>query len=213
MECLWRRIEVVAIQLYCKLAAMVAVDGYIPATTDAEVSALWHDLDEATSLFVVLLFHLVSDATEYLARLVGGVVVDHDDVKLEVGFLAEGTLHGISDGLLSIEDWDDHGSLVLKVLLVEVGQAIITSIYQCSHLLQVLGTSTLHLYLNLTVARVHVVELLLATLSRVEFILCIKIFVEVEDFTHTAQVEAKVVETRIEIIYSIGLGGIVTKAL
>ena len=121
MERLWRRIEVVAIQLYCKLAAMVAVDGYIPATTDAEVSTLWHDLDEATSLFVVLLFHLVSDATEYLARLVGGVVVDHDDVKLEVGFLAEGALHGIGDGLLSIEDWDDHGSLVLKVLLVEVG--------------------------------------------------------------------------------------------
>ena len=75
-----------------------------------------------------------------------------------------------------------------------------------------LGTSTLHLYLYLSVARIHIVKLLFATLSRVEFVLCIKIFVEVENFAHTAQVEAKVVETRIEIIYSIGLGGIVTKA-
>ena len=78
LESLRRRIEVVAVQLDCKLAAVLAIDGYIPAAADAEIVSLWHNLYEPPRLLVVSGFHLVSDFIKNLASAVGRMIVDHE---------------------------------------------------------------------------------------------------------------------------------------
>ena len=213
LESLRRRIEVVAVQLDCKLAAVLAIDGYIPAATDAEIVSHRHNLYETSRLFVVSGFHLASDFIKNLASAVGRMIVDHDDVELEIGFLAQRTLHGIRDGLLSVENWDDHRSLVEEFLFAEIRLAIKTGIDEGSHLVEMLRASLFHLYLHLSVARVHIVELLLAALSVVEFIFCIEEFIEMENLSHATQVETEVVETRILIVSSVLLGDEVTEGL
>ena len=213
LESLRRRIEIVAVQLDCKLAAVLAIDGYIPAATDAEIVSHRHNLYETSRLLVVSGFHLASDFIKNLASAVGRMIVDHDDVELEIGFLAQRTLHGIRDGLLSVENWDDHRSLVEEFLFAEIRLAIKAGIDEGSHLVEVLRASLFHLYLHLSVARVHIVELLLAALSVVEFIFCIEEFIEMENLSHAAQVETEVVETRILIVSSVLLGDEVTEGL
>ena len=136
LESLRRRIEVIAVQLDCKLAAVLAIDGYIPAAADAEIVSLWHNLYEPPRLFVVSGFHLASDFIKNLTSAVGRMIVDHDDVELEIGFLAQRTLHGIRDGLLSVENWDDHRSLVEEFLFAEIRLAIKTGIDEGSHLVE-----------------------------------------------------------------------------
>ena len=141
------------------------------------------------------------------------MIVDHDDVELEIGFLAQRTFHGIRDGLLSVENWNDHRSLVEEFLFAEIRLAIKTGIDEGSHLVEVLCASLLHLYLHLSVARVHIVELFLAALSVVEFIFCIEEFIEMENLAHTAQIETQIVETRILIVRSVLLGDEVAEGL
>ena len=141
------------------------------------------------------------------------MIVDHDDVELEIGFLAQRTLHGIRDGLLSVENRDDHRSLVEEFLFAEIRLAIKAGIDECPHLVEMLRASLFHLYLHLSVARVHIVELLLAALSVVEFIFCIEEFIEMEDLSHATQVETEVVETRILIVSSVLLGDEVAEGL
>ena len=48
-----------------------------------------------------------------------------------------------------------------------------------------LGSSTLHLYLNLTVTWVHIVKLLLTTLAGVKFLFTIQELIQVEYLTLT----------------------------
>ena len=192
---------------------MLAIDGYIPAAADAEIVSLRHNLYEASCLLVVSGFHLVSDFIKNLASAVGRMIVDHDDVELEIGFLAQRTFHGIRDGLLSVENRNDHRSLVEEFLFAEIRLAIKTGIDESPHLVEVLCASLLHLYLYLSVARVHIVELLLATLSVVEFIFCIEEFIEMENLAHTAQIETQIVETRILIVRSVLLGDEVAEGL
>ena len=192
---------------------MVAIDGYIPAATNAQVVSIRNYLDEATCHLIVLHLHLSGNLGEDFTRTVGRVIVHHDHIKLEVGFLAESTLHGIGDGLLTVEHRDDHGSLVFKLLFVEVGLAIEVGIHQGTHFLQMLGASLLHLYLHLSVARVHIIELLLATLSGVKFVLGIEKLIEMEDFAYTAQIKTEIVETSKLIICTIVLGNIVIEIL
>ena len=213
LESLRRRIEVIAVQLDCKLAAVLAIDGYIPAAADAEIVSLRHNLYETPRLLVVSRFHLVSDFIKNLASTVGRMIVDHDDVELEIGFLAQRTLHGIRDGLLSVENRNDHRSLVEEILFAEIRLAIKAGIDECSHLVEMLRANLFHLYLYLSVARVHIVELLLAALSVVEFIFCIEEFIEMENLSHTAQVETEVVETCILIVRSVLLGDEVAEDL
>ena len=49
-----------------------------------------------------------------------------------------------------------------------------------------LRDGTLHLYLHLTVGRVDIVELLHTTRSEVFLVLCVKRFIEMEQFSMTA---------------------------
>ena len=51
---------------------------------------------------------LIVEATQQFRGLIRRVVVDHDDIELEAGFLGKDAVDGIADGLLAIEDGDDH---------------------------------------------------------------------------------------------------------
>ena len=97
LQCLWRGVEVVAVQLDGKSSAAVVIDGDIPAAADAQVCALRDDMHEP----------LVVEAFQQFGGLVGRVVVHHDHIELETGFLSQSAVHGITDGLLAVEDRND----------------------------------------------------------------------------------------------------------
>ena len=102
LECLWRRIEVVAVKLDGKLSAESAVDGFVPASAYSQVGSLRNNLYQVVSFKFI----------QYFAGAVGRMVVHHDDVELEACLLFQGTLHGISHGLFAVEDGDDDRCLV-----------------------------------------------------------------------------------------------------
>ena len=141
------------------------------------------------------------------------MIVHHNHVKLEIRFLRQGTLHGIGDGLLSVKHRNHHRSLVFKLLFVEIRQTVVAGVHQGTHLVKMLGTSLFHLNLHLTVSRVHIVKLLFAALSVIQFVLGIEELIQMEDFSHPTQIETQVVETGKLIFLSILLGDIVAQRL
>ena len=60
---------------------------------------------------------------------------------------------------------------------------------RCDHLL--------HLDLNLTITRVHIVKLLFTTLAQVEFFLRIEILIQMENLTLSTQEQAQIIKSRI----------------
>ena len=50
---------------------------------------------------------LIVESIQQFCRLVGGVVIYHDHIELEVGLLLECTVDSVADGLLTIIDGDD----------------------------------------------------------------------------------------------------------
>ena len=141
------------------------------------------------------------------------MVVDHDDIIGEVGLLRQGALHGVGNGLLAVEHGNDDRGLTGEFLLVEVGLAVKVGIDDGSHLLEMGCAGTLHLNLHLAVARVDIVELLLAALAGVELGLGVEIFVEMEYLALPAQIQAQVVESGILIVHTVGLRHIVEQRL
>ena len=141
------------------------------------------------------------------------MIVHHNHVKLEIRFLRQSTLHGIGDGLLTVKHRNHHRSLVFKLLFVEIRQTVVAGVHQSTHLVKMLGTSLFHLNLHLTVSRVHIVKLLFAALSVIQFVLGIEELIQMENLSHTAQIETQVVETGKLIFLSILLGDIVAQRL
>ena len=92
-----RRIEVVAIQLNGESSATIVVDGLVPASAYAQIGALGYDVHQS----------LIVETLQQLGGAVGRVIIHHDDVVFKARFLSEGTVHGITDGLLAIIDGDD----------------------------------------------------------------------------------------------------------
>ena len=141
------------------------------------------------------------------------MIVHHNHVKLEIRFLRQGTLHGIGDGLLSVKHRNHHRSLVFKLLFIEIRQTVVAGIHQGTHLVKMLGTSLFHFNLHLTVSRVHIVKLLFAALSVIQFVLGIEELIQMENLSHPAQIETQVVETGKLIFLSVLLGDIVAQSL
>ena len=150
LEGFGRGIEVVGVELYGKASAAVVVDGLVPAASNAQVGALGDDVYEA----------LIMKALQQFGGLIGRVVIHHDDIELKAGFLREGAVDSVADGLLTIVDGDDDGGLVFELLLVEVGTTVVGGVDLGSYLLQMGCGSLFHLYLYLAIGGIHVVELL-----------------------------------------------------
>ena len=88
------------------------------------------------------------------------MIVNHNDIILEIRFLRQRTFYGILDGLLAVKDWNNDGGLHLEFLLIEIDILILTGINQRPYLTKMGCTGLLHLYLHLTIGRIHIVELL-----------------------------------------------------
>ena len=134
------------------------------------------------------------------------MVVHHDDIILEVRLLRQGTLDGIADGLGTVEDWNNDGSLHIELLLIEVNVLILSCIDQCTNLSEMGRTGLFHLHLDLAIGRIHVVELLFTRNTEVGFLFGVEILVEVEQSSLTAQEETQVIETGI-LIVALAIGG------
>ena len=150
---------------------------------------------------------LVVESLQQLRRTIRRVVVHHDDIKLEVRFLGEGTVHSVADGLLTVKDGNHHRRLHVELLFVEVRTAIERGIDLGTDLSQMGCSCLFHLYLHLTVAWVHIVELLHTRGTCVCLLLCVELLVDVEDASVTTQEEAQGIESCMLIGMLFGLGG------
>ena len=98
LQGLWRRIEVVAVELYGKASASLVVDSHVPASANAEVEACGYNMDESFVGF--------GNIVEYFEGAVGRVVVYNYYVVLECSLLAECRFHGIGYGLGTVVHWN-----------------------------------------------------------------------------------------------------------
>ena len=114
-------------------------------------------------------------------RSIGRVVVYHDDVKPEVGFLTQCRPYSVLDGTFAVAHRYDDRCLDFEVASVGVDIGQCRGIDISANQPQVVGRYLLHLYLHVAVARVDIIELLLATLPQVQFLLGIQIFRDVHD--------------------------------
>ena len=135
------------------------------------------------------------------------MVVDHNDIELEVGFLTQGAVHGIHDGLLAVVDRDDYRGLDAEVLLVKVWTAIEGRIDLRTDSREMGRSGMFHLDLHLAVSWIHIVELLDTRCPEVGLFLRIQAFVDVEDAALAAQEEAQGIEARILIVVFARLHG------
>ena len=198
MQCLRRAVEVVGVELHGKPSAPSIVHREIPATANAEVGTFGHEMHKLAG---VLGGYLGED----ICCAVGGMIVHHDDVEVEVSLLRKSRIYCIGDGLRAIIDWYDDRGLYVKLLLAEVHAAVGHRVDRSTYRSDVSRGSLFHLYLHLAVAGVHVVELLFATLARVHLLLGVEVFVEMNHLALTAHEEPHVVDGSVAIV---GLGGL-----
>ena len=187
-----RGIEIVAVELHGEAAAAHIVHGHVPTSADSQVGALRNEVADER----VPGGYLLDDER----RAVGGVVVDDDDIEPEVGLLPTGRVHGVGNRPLTVIHGDDDRCLVFEVLLAEVGLCIERRVYERTHLTEMLGAGPLHLFLRLTVARVHIVELPLAAPAGVGLLHGVEKLVQVEELAATREEEAQVIEPRKAIV-------------
>src|SRR6267142_14938 len=95
------------------------------------------------------------------------MVIDNDDVKSEIGFLAKGTPHSLQNGSLAIPDRDDNAG-VHGELLRRSGHLPECRLEICSDPLQMLRSDAFHLDLIVAITRIHIIELLLAGRPRIQ---------------------------------------------
>ena len=148
---------------------------------------------------ILLLASCFLQLLENIRCAVGGMVVHNNHIERERGFLPQSTLHGISNGLRPVEDGNHHRGLHSELLLAEVDGLTFARIHQSSYRRQMACGHTFHLYLHLTVARVHIVELTFTTPPQVAFLLSIEELVQMQQLPLTAQEKTKVVEGGIQV--------------
>ena len=135
------------------------------------------------------------------------MVVDDDDVIFEIGFLLQGTVHSIGNGLGTVINGNDNRCLNVKLLFAEVGSSVIGRICLGSDCRQMLRHSVLHLHLHLTVAWIDIIELLDAGSPRVEFHFSIKHLVQMVNSPLTTEEQAQGIQSCILIFLFTSLHG------
>ena len=173
-------VEVVAVQLHGKQAAVLRAHGEVPASADAQVVVLRDEVDNFT-LSTRILF---PDFFNRSSGAVGGVVVHHNHIEGEVRHLAQRRAYGIADGALSVAHGDNHAGGGLAAW-AEVGIANHVGSQQTSNVGEVSGESLLHLHLHLAHGGVDIVKLLCSALAQVALLLGIEIFGQVDFYART----------------------------
>ena len=153
LERLGGRIQVVRIELNGKTSTVITIYGLIPTASDTQVVSIGGDDHQ----FVFITSH---QARQDFGSTIGRMIIDYDNIILEVCFLRQGTLHCIFNGFRTIENGNNNGSLHLEILFVEVNLQIVARIHQCTDFTQMGSAGLFHLYLHLTIGRIHVIKLL-----------------------------------------------------
>ena len=159
------------------------MQGHVPVAADGVPALVLGDVDE---------FRVIGELLDHIDRSVVGVVVHHDDVVLEAGLLAERRFDGVADGAHAVLARDDDGSLILEAVVVEFD--VLELRFQiAADGLQVCGAGLLHLDLDGTVLRIHVVEDLLAALAGIGLHVVIQELVDVLQRPFLGNLQAQVV--------------------
>ena len=128
------------------------------------------------------------------------MVVDNDDIELECCLLCQRGDDSVADSLLTVVDRYDNRSLDRELLLMEIRRYIVVGIYQSSNGCEMRCRGTLHLHLDLAVAWVDIVELPLAAVPCVKFLLGIQCLVEMEYVAFCRQPQPEGIQAGILII-------------
>ena len=167
----------------------------VPVATDAHVIEVGNDVNQTR---VVIL-------GDSLAGAVGREVVHHHEVKLEISLLTQDTVDSVADSADAVTHGNHHRCLDIKVSLVklnvlEVGLAVDLGSKVATNLLEVLGACSLHLNLSATVARINIVENLLAALASVELDIAVEELVDVADVSKLRKLQTQVIKSGVLII-------------
>ena len=200
-------VHVIAVELHNELAGLLVMSRQVPVATDTHVIVVGDDVNQAR---VVIL-------GDGLASAVGREVVHHHEVELEGSLLLQHTVDGIADGADAVAHRNHHRSLDLKVALVkldvpEVGFPVDLGSQVATYLLEMLGAGGFHLNLPATIARVDIVENLLAALARVKLDIAVEILVDVADVGKLRQLQAQVIQAGVLIVGLHRLGGLLQAA-
>ena len=161
-------IQVVAVQLHGKPSAGRMADGKVPASAYTQVFPLGDEVDEVgvSGIF-----------PDGFGGAVGRMVVYYQQVEVEVGLLLQHRADGVFDGAYPVVYGDDDGSLAREIARLQVDVPLHRrQISPC--LLQVPGESGFPFFLYLAVARVYIVELLLARAAGIRLCLGIEVFAD-----------------------------------
>ena len=184
-------IYVIAVQLHGKFAALGMLYTCIPATADAQIIALRHDVYQT---WVVL------ELVDSLGGTVCRVVVNDDEVEGEVGLLGQDAAYSIADSTNAVAHGDDHRSLVFEVALVEV-DFIKFRLEVSSYSFEVRGAGLFHFDLDAAVLGVYIIKYFFAALTIVNGYIAVEVFVDVYDGCYAAQTQTQVVETGSCVVY------------
>ena len=99
------------------------------------------------------------NAFDKLCRSIGRIVVDHDDIELETGFLRQCRANGVADCLMSVPDGNNNRCLDPKISLVEINRVESRSVDKSTNFIKMLGDSLFKFYLNRAITRIYIVEL------------------------------------------------------
>ena len=168
-------VDVVAVQLDRIHPAMRAVHGQVPASADTEIIP-FRDNDFQPP---------VLDRGKFLRSPVGGMIVHDNDIVIEITFLRKCAMDGIGHRSDPVENGDDDGGGHLRLEIRVRADSPESRGNVGSDPLQMLRADFLHLYLDLSVARIHIVELLLSRLAEVRLDLGIEVFSYVDNLIHS----------------------------
>ena len=157
-------------------------DGRVPAAADAQVVPFGHEVHHA---------RVGGQAADDVGGAVGRVVVDDNDVESEVRLLRECAAHGVGYGAYAVAHGYDDGGFDGEIPGVELRLVELVGSQPRADGLEVVRTHAFHLQLHVALARVDVVELLLAAGARVGQGFGVQRLVEVEQFAPPAQEQAE----------------------
>ena len=98
LQCMWRGIEVVAVELHGKSSASLVIYCHIPASADTQVIPLRNNMNKTRRFLIPNQFR----------SSVGRVIVNDDDVVFKISLLLQCTSDGVEDSLLTVSDGDNH---------------------------------------------------------------------------------------------------------
>ena len=111
LQCLWRGVKVVAVELYDEASHLWMMHSHVPAAANAEVVAVGDDVYDA---------FVGGELVDGFRCAVCRAIINDDKVEWEGGFLFQDTTNGVADGALSVADRDDDGGFDCKLAFREV---------------------------------------------------------------------------------------------